>query len=114
VTGSAQEKELTQRVSGLALGAVDLGGRTDLSVLIALVAQASIVVSNDTGPAHLAYALRTLSATIFGPSTDVERWGPLNRKRHAVLFGNPISDVSADDVLRSIEALVAGQERLGA
>jgi ADP-heptose:LPS heptosyltransferase len=114
VTGSAQEKELTQRVSGLAPGAVDLGGRTDLSTLIALVARASIVVSNDTGPAHLAYALRTLSATIFGPSTDVERWGPLNRKRHAVLFGNPISDVSADDVLRSIEALVAGQERLGA
>ena len=114
VTGRAQEKELTQRVSGLASGAVDLGGRTDLSVLIALVARASIVVSNDTGPAHLAYALRTLSATIFGPSTDVERWGPLNRRRHAVLFGNPISDVSAEDVLRSIEALVAGQERLGA
>ena len=114
VTGRAQEKELTQRVSGLASGAVDLGGRTDLSVLIALVARASIVVSNDTGPAHLAYALRTLSATIFGPSTDMERWGPLNRRRHAVLFGNPISDVSAEDVLRSIEALVAGQERLGA
>jgi ADP-heptose:LPS heptosyltransferase len=114
VTGSAQEKELTQRVSGLAPGAVDLGGRTDLSVLIALVARASIVVSNDTGPAHLAYALRTLSATIFGPSTDVERWGPLNRRRHAVLFGNPISDVSVEDVLRSIETLVAGQERLGA
>jgi ADP-heptose:LPS heptosyltransferase len=114
VTGSAQEKELTQRVSGLAPGAVDLGGRTDLSMLISLVAQASIVVSNDTGPAHLAYALRTLSATIFGPSTDVERWGPLNRRRHAVLFGNPISDVSVEDVLRSIETLVAGQERLGA
>ncbi|HZY57057.1 MAG TPA: glycosyltransferase family 9 protein [Rubrobacteraceae bacterium] len=114
VTGSAQEKELTQRVSGLAPGAVDLGGRTDLSMLIALVARASIVVSNDTGPAHLAYALRTLSATIFGPSTDVERWGPLNRRRHAVLFGNPISDVSAEDVLQSIEALIAGQERLGA
>ncbi len=114
VTGSTQEKELTQWVSGLVPGAVDLGGRTDLSVLIALVARASIVVSNDTGPAHLAYALRTLSATIFGPSTDMERWGPLNRRRHAVLFGNPISDVSAEDVLRSIEALVAGQERLGA
>ncbi len=114
VTGSAQEKELTQRVSGLAPGAMDLGGRTDLSMLIALVARASVVVSNDTGPAHLAYALRTPSATIFGPSTDVKRWGPLNQRRHTVLFGNPISDVSADDVLQSIEALVAGQERLGA
>ena len=113
VTGGAEEKGLTRRVSGLASGAVDLGGRTGLSTLIALVARASVLVSNDTGPAHLAYALRTPSATIFGPSTDVERWGPLNQRRHAILFGNPISDVSTDDVLRSIEALV-GQERLGA
>jgi ADP-heptose:LPS heptosyltransferase len=114
VTGSAGEKELTRWVSGLAPGAMDLGGQTDLSTLIALVAQASVLISNDTGPAHLAYALQTPSATIFGPSTDVERWGPLNRRRHAVLFGNPISDVSTDNVLRSIEALVVGQERLGA
>jgi ADP-heptose:LPS heptosyltransferase len=114
VTGSAGEKELTRRVSGLAPGAMDLGGQTDLSTLIALVAQASVLISNDTGPAHLAYTLQTPSATIFGPSTDVERWGPLNRRRHAVLFGNPISDVSTDNVLRSIEALVVGQERLGA
>jgi ADP-heptose:LPS heptosyltransferase len=114
VTGSAGEKELTRLVSGLAPGAIDFGGRTNLSMFIALVAQASVLVSNDTGPAHLAYALQTPSATIFGPSTDVERWGPLNRRRHAILFGNPISDVSTDDVLRSIEALVVGQERLGA
>ncbi|HZB83652.1 MAG TPA: glycosyltransferase family 9 protein [Rubrobacteraceae bacterium] len=114
VTGSAAEKELTRRVSGLAPGAMDLGGQTDLSTLIALVAQASVLISNDTGPAHLAYALQTPSVTIFGPSTDVERWGPPNRRRHAVLFGNPVSDVSADNVLRSIEAPVVGQERLGA
>ena len=114
VTGSAGEKGLTRRVAGLTPGVMDLGGRTDLSTLIALVAQARVLVSNDTGPAHLAHALQTPSATIFGPSTDVKRWGPLNRRRHAILFGNPISDVSTDNVVRSIEALVAGQERLGA
>jgi len=75
-----------------------------------------VVVSNDTGPAHLAYALRTPSVTLFGPSTDVERWGPLNRRRHTVLFGNPVSDVSAEAVLERVEELVPGQkrERLGA
>ncbi len=116
VTGSSGEKDLTRRVAGLAPGAVDLGGRTDLSTLIALVARADVVVSNDTGPAHLAYALQTLSATIFGPSTDVERWGPLDRRRHTVLFGDPISDVSAVAVVRRIERLAPGreEERLGA
>jgi len=116
VTGSSQEKELTRRVAGLAPGALNLGGRTDLSTLVALVARADVMVSNDTGPAHLAYALRTPSVTIFGPSTNVERWGPLDWRRHAVLFGDPISEVSADAVVRRIEKLVPGreEERLGA
>lgn len=116
VTGSSQEMELTRRVAGLAPGALDLGGRTDLSMLVALGARADVVVSNDTGPAHLAYALRTPSVTLFGPSTDVERWGPLNRRRHEVLFGNPISEVSAVSVIERVEELAPGRkgERLGA
>lgn len=116
VTGSSGEKELTRQVAGLAPKALDLGGRTDLSTLIALVARADVVVSNDTGPAHLAYASRTPSVTLFGPSTDVERWGPLNRGRHVVLFGNPISEISVQAVVKRVEGLVSEREgeRLGA
>ncbi|MDQ3303993.1 MAG: glycosyltransferase family 9 protein [Actinomycetota bacterium] len=113
VTGSTGEKELTRRVSEAAPGSVDLGGTTELSTLIALVARASILVSNDTGPAHLAYALKTPSVTLFGPSTDAGRWGPLDRERHAVLRDDPISNVSAVDALQSIEALTAERERVG-
>jgi len=114
VTGSAGEKELTRLVSEAAPGSLDLGGETDLSTLIALVVRASVVVSNDTGPAHLAYALRTPSATLFGPSTDAGRWGPLAGERHAVIVGDPISSIPVEDVLRGVEALAARQERLGA
>lgn len=112
ITGNVKEKELTRRVA--VPGSLDLGGKTDLSTLIALVSRASVVVSNDTGPAHLAYALKTPSVTIFGPSTEIERWGPLDRGRHAVLRGDPISEVSVEDVLRSVEALAAERELLGA
>lgn len=113
VTGSASEKDLTRSVSGAAPGSLDLGGATDLSTLVALVARASVLVTNDTGPAHLAYALKTPSVTLFGPWTDAERWGPLNRERHIVLSGDPISDVSVGDVLGSVEALAAERERVG-
>jgi ADP-heptose:LPS heptosyltransferase len=112
VTGNVREKELTQRVA--VPGSLDLSGKTDLSTLIALVSRASVVVSNDTGPAHLAYALKTPSVTIFGPSTEIERWGPLDRGRHVVLRGGPISEVSVEDILRSVEALAAERELLGA
>lgn len=116
VTGGPGEKELTKRVARLAPGALDLGGLTDLSTLLALVARADVLISNDTGPAHLAYASRTPSVTLFGPSTDLERWGPLNQERHAVLFGNPISGVPAEAVVKRVEGLVSRQEgeRLGA
>ncbi|MDQ4128596.1 MAG: glycosyltransferase family 9 protein [Actinomycetota bacterium] len=114
VTGSAGEKELTRLVSEAGPGSLNLGGQTDLSTLIALVARASVVVSNDTGPAHLAYALRTPSVTLFGPSTDASRWGPLDGERHTVLEGNPISSILVEDVLRGVKALEARQERLGA
>jgi ADP-heptose:LPS heptosyltransferase len=111
VTGSAREKELTRRVSEASPGSLDLGDKTDLSTLITLVAWANVVVTNDTGPAHLAYALRTPSVTLFGPSTDAGRWGPLDRRRHAVLHGDPISKISTGDVLRRVEALDTRQER---
>ncbi len=110
-TGGAGEEELTRRVSRAAPGSQDLGGTTDLSALIALVGQASIMISNDTGPAHLAYVLKTPSVTLFGPTTDAGRWGPLNRERHIVLCRDPISEVRVGDVLRNVEALVGERER---
>ena len=113
LTGSGGERELSQRVSELAPGVIDLTGRTDLSTLIGLVSRADLLVSNDTGPAHLAYSLGTPSVTVFGPSTDVGRWGPLNGERHAVLLGDPISEVGAEAVLETAGRLSAAQ-RVGA
>lgn len=114
VTGSAAEGGLARVIRGQAPSAVDLAGKTDLSVLISLVARAGVVISNDTGPAHLAYALRTPSVTLFGPTTDRRRWGPLDGGRHAVLFGDPVCAISAADVLESASVVGAERERVGA
>ncbi|HEU5474987.1 MAG TPA: glycosyltransferase family 9 protein [Actinophytocola sp.] len=69
VTGSAAERDLAARLAGragLPAGAV-LAGRTGLLDLAALVAEARLVISGDTGIAHLAYAFGTPSVTLFGP-----------------------------------------------
>jgi ADP-heptose:LPS heptosyltransferase len=52
---------------------VDLCDRTDLGTVAALIDGAVLVVGNDSGPAHLAAALRTPSVTIF-LSGDPVRW----------------------------------------
>jgi len=54
---------------------VDLTGRTDLGVLGAVISRLSLLLTNDSGPAHIAYALGTPTVTIFG-ETDPEQWGP--------------------------------------
>jgi len=77
VTGSAGEADLAERVvreAGLPHGAM-LAGRTGIGELAALVAHARLVISGDTGVAHLATAYRTPSVVLFGPMPP-SRWGP--------------------------------------
>lgn len=48
--------------------AVDLAGRTTLRALIGILAASKALLSNDTGPAHLAGAIGVPTITIFGPT----------------------------------------------
>jgi len=87
VTGSAEEVALAREVAeaaGLAGEAV-LAGLTDLRSLSALVAGARLVVSGDTGMAHLATAFGTPSVVLFGPVPPSE-WGPPADGPHTVLW----------------------------
>jgi ADP-heptose:LPS heptosyltransferase len=88
VTGSPAERTLALRVAegaGLPDDRV-LAGRTDVGKLAGLVAYARLVVSGDTGIAHLATGYRTPSVILFGP-TPPALWGPLTSPdRHRVLW----------------------------
>lgn len=64
---------------------LDLAGRTSLGGLGAVIARLALLVTNDSGPAHIAYALGTPTVTIFG-GTEPATWGPPPRARHAVLL----------------------------
>ncbi|MGE5602262.1 MAG: glycosyltransferase family 9 protein [Nitrososphaerales archaeon] len=78
VVGGAEERELAaQTVAALPAdcSVLDLAGRTTLPVLGALVERMSLLLTNDSGPAHIAYALGTPTVTVFG-GTDPCRWGP--------------------------------------
>ncbi len=54
---------------------IDFCGRTDLNELVALTKGAKAVVTNDTGPMHIAAALNRPVVAIFGP-TDPVKTGP--------------------------------------
>jgi ADP-heptose:LPS heptosyltransferase len=58
VNGSAAETELVRAVIGaMRHRAIDLSGKASLQALCGLMARCALVVSNDTGPLHMALAL---------------------------------------------------------
>lgn len=89
VTGSADERELvTALVDGLRqrdVAALDLCGRTSLGSLAALLQDATLLVSNDTGISHVAAAMRTPSVVVASGS-DVVRWAPVDTRLHRVVW----------------------------
>lgn len=76
VVGGPAERPVTARVAEAAPGAVDAGGDTDLAGLAALLSLCDVVVSNDTGPMHLAASVGVPTVTLWGPSPPDEAAPP--------------------------------------
>lgn len=90
VTGSAAEAGLGRAVATGLDGVEDRTGRYTLMQLSALVREADLVLSADTGVAHLATGWCTPSVVLFGP-VPPQRWGPaIDGDLHTVLWhGDP-------------------------
>jgi ADP-heptose:LPS heptosyltransferase len=122
ITGSAREQHLTAVVAG-DIG-TDLGGRTDLRTLAAVLDGACAVVAGNTGPAHLAAAVGTPVVSLFAPVVPAARWAPYGvptvllgdqhapcrdtRARHCPVPGHPcLSGVDPADVVAAVSSLMA-------
>ncbi|MFC4907182.1 glycosyltransferase family 9 protein [Actinomadura gamaensis] len=121
VTGHRREKELTAEVAGV--DALDLGGRTGLAELAAVLAGADAVVAGNTGPAHLAAAVGTPVVSLFAPTVPAKRWAPYavptvllgdqdapcrdTRATVCPVPGHPcLTSVQASEVVRAVEEVV--------
>jgi ADP-heptose:LPS heptosyltransferase len=85
ITCSAAEREIAVRVAVAAALPAGAVLSTGLRELAGLVARARLLISGDTGIAHLATAYGTPSVTLFGPMSPA-RWGPPDRPYHRPLW----------------------------
>jgi len=78
-TGTDSEKDTVEKLKNLANAPIaNFAGVTGLNELIALLSNAKLVVSNDTGPGHIAAALQVPLVLIFGRSNPA-RVAPYGR-----------------------------------
>jgi ADP-heptose:LPS heptosyltransferase len=123
VTGSPAERGLTAAVAGTA--GVDVGGELGLTDLAIVLRDADAVICGNTGPAHLAAAVRTPVVSLFAPVVPAVRWAPWGvpvallgdqgapcagtRARVCPVPGHPcLAGVAPEDVVQAAERLIAG------
>jgi ADP-heptose:LPS heptosyltransferase len=142
VVGDASETAVADRVVAEAHAALEpgdrsrvrsLAGRLDLPGLVGVLAEAGVVLANDSGPRHLAQAVgaRTVGIFVFGNTINAM---PFGRGRHRIRLGritrcpvcgrdatqvgwtaprcehdpSYVADVPVEDVLDDVRALFAG------
>ncbi|MBD5635912.1 MAG: glycosyltransferase family 9 protein [Candidatus Eremiobacteraeota bacterium] len=126
VTGGDVERELCAFVAGES--ALDLAGKTDLPELARVIAGARALVVGNTGAAHVAAAVGTLTVSIFAPTIPAARFRPW-MVNHVLLGDQEISCagcrarvcprgdhacvnvVTVDDVLAALASLRRGEVR---
>jgi len=111
VTGTNPEKKLAETIKNLAnVPLTNLAGLTSLSQLVALLKAARLVVTNDTGPGHIAAALGLPLVMIFGPSNPI-RLFPYRRPQTLAAvnpFGRGLK-LQSTDPAHAIEAITVDQ-----
>jgi heptosyltransferase-2 len=121
IVGGSGDCDVARTVAGrMRTPAAVLAGKTDLSALKGVLAQAALLISNDTGAAHVGAALGIPTAVVFGP-TEQFATHPYSSKaivvRHPVecspcmLRDCPIdhrcmTSVQVEDVCRGVERLL--------
>ncbi|MEX2114060.1 MAG: glycosyltransferase family 9 protein [Pirellulales bacterium] len=127
VWAGAQERAWAEQIAAASTGWALMAPPTSLCELAALTRRASLFVSSDTGPLHLAVAVGTPSVGLFGPM-PAERngpYGPLHMavqkvclsgasRQHRTAGPESMEAVTVDDVVAACERILDRQEPLAA
>ncbi len=72
MAGSAADSEVARAIlARTRREVVDMVGKTDLKTLVSILKGASFVLSNDSGPMHIAAALSVPVYAVFGPTSEL-------------------------------------------
>jgi heptosyltransferase-2 len=88
VLGGPADEAIAREIAARIPGARLLAGRTSLRDLMAVLAHCRLMLTNDTGPMHVAAAVGTPVVGLFGP-TEPRRTGPYGQVEHVLRLDLP-------------------------
>ncbi|MBI3319039.1 MAG: glycosyltransferase family 9 protein [Candidatus Omnitrophica bacterium] len=117
VIGGAEEQHQASKLLGASeSNVIDAVGRLSLPQLAALFSYVRVLISNDSGPVHLAAAVGTPTVVLFRagppatgpvrPATGPVRWGPWGGG-HTVIEKR-LDEIAVEEVLESVTRYVTG------
>jgi ADP-heptose:LPS heptosyltransferase len=131
VVGAEWDREIVQGMrEAMSAPSHDLCGKLDLNSLAGLFSRASLVVSNDSGPLHLAAAVGAPTVGIYWCANMITA-GPVNRSNHLPVIAwrldcplcgadcvhskcghqdSLVADISVDEVIRAAFSLLKTTE----
>ncbi len=87
---------------------IDFCGKLNIAQVSALLAKASLFISNDSGPVHIAASLNTPLIAIFGrnkPGLSPKRWRPLSENSFYFHQASQCQDCQAHDCKKGFSCL---------
>jgi len=106
ITGSPSETCFANRIENLMrFKPLNLAGKTSLLELAEIIKRAKIFISPDSGPMHMAIAVKTPTISLFGTSLS-EVWG--YKSKDNILIerkGKDLSGISVEEVIKAVDKL---------
>lgn len=124
INASSEDDPLANTVARASGGAAEVFA-CDMAELIAVTRRATLVIAGDTGPLHLAAALKRPVVALFGP-TDPARNGPYGTRARVLRRGGQRRDhrrlsdpeagllaITVDEVVEAARELLEDEEAVG-
>lgn len=128
IVGSELDRTVARKIAERSKGmAVAMAGETSIPELISLIRGAKYVVTNDSGPMHIAAAYEVPAVAIFGP-TNPAMTGPYGHNHIIVTAGNEcapcykkkcedlkcMKEISVEQVHKAIMSIIPGSKKSSA
>ncbi len=128
IVGDKEDTQIAHKIRNIAgKNIIDLTGKTSLLQLAAVLRRSSVLVTNDSGPMHMAAATGTPVVAIFGPTVPEFGFSPLGERDRVIekqlpcrpcsLHGSEqcsqngfkcMRDVTAEEVIEAVSHVLNG------